>query len=447
MLYILLTFLILLLIINYLMFKDVLSPSLLLSGVFSFATLFAILGNINWQISISGLSTLVVFGGVCLVFLGEVCVRNFAEKRKYVEFKKFNFNAKENEKIVYSNKLIWILSCFAFVFTMIYFFKTLELAKEYGYESGNGNFLQFARSAMLFHNDGVGLLSAILGFIVRGFGFVGLSIFCHNVFLADGLKKGVKENYVLIFPILFLLAINFLSTSRNGFILIIVMAFFIVIDRVRSVKKINLMKLGMWGIILVGVFFGIFLIVGQARGGTSNIFETLAIYAGSSIVALDIWLVSGKTVIDPHAGSETFVGIHQLIERFVPGYEVKSLFSEFIEFKNGSATNIFTGFRAYINDFGIGGFILITFLIGVLFTVIYLVTTYGKNNKFTCMYKCIYGYFLYGLIYTFATPELTTSLFSVTQIMDFLFIILFYVLITKVKIPFLIKKNVGEKDK
>lgn len=429
MLYILLFLLIALVVVNYSIIKDVLSPSLLLTAIFLISTVFAILGNMNWGVQIRGFSAIIIFVGLVLIYLGELIVRNFASKRKLIDFTKCEYNAKDNKKINYSSKIIWIISAIALILTVIYYFKLLDLAKRYGYVQGEGDLLLSARVAMLVYGDGVGLICAIFGFIVRGIGFTSLCIFCNNVFVSDSIKTGIKENYVLIFPIILLLAINVLSTSRNGFILIVVITFFIIIDRIRSVKNINLVKIGAIGVGCVGAFLVVFLLIGQARGGISNILESLSIYAGSSIITLDMWLADNMFVINPNIGSETFVGLHQLIERFDPGHEAGSLFSEFVTFANGSSTNIYTGFRAWVNDFGLFGFVGLSLLVGVMFTIAYLTITHYRFNKYSCLYKCIYGYFLYGLVYMFATPELTTSLFSVTQLMDFFFIIVAYLLI------------------
>jgi oligosaccharide repeat unit polymerase len=268
----------------------------------------------------------------------------------------------------------------------------------------------------------------ILVFAVRGIGFICSSVFINNIFSCGKLTLGIKKNFILLIPIITLLFSTVLSTARNGFIGIIIMFFFYVFDCVRIKQKLKIGKIFKWGVVLIAVFLAVFSALGSSRGQSATL-DTICIYAGSSIVAFSVWFSKGMNGSGSLFGSESFVGIHELIARFFPNYKDLSLFDKFITFPNGSQTNIYTAFKAWIADFGWLGCLIFCLLIGFFFGIIYLKTIYKKYDFRTCLFRCVYAYFLYYLIYSFATPELTTSFLSVTQLMEFFFILVFYYLI------------------
>ncbi len=430
MLYVLLVSIAVLLVLNYFLTKDVLSPSFLLSAVFFIATLFAIIGNLTWKVNIFGRAVFVIYLGLLLISAGEMLARYmYARRKKGNE----SLNAAAHSEIVYSRPLLIALSVFSLVVTVLYGMQILSLARSVGYTSEIGSLLLYARIAMLEYGRTVNTFVALLSYFARGLGFVCLCLLIHNVLMYKKPWQGLKRNWLLLIPIFSLFALNVLSTSRNGFIMLVVMIFFYAFDRLRATARIQLWKIGAAGGGLLVVFFAMFLLLGKMRGGGDNPFNTILIYAGSPIVALDVWLTQGMGIRSRLFGAESFSGIHSFIARFVTGYQAPEYFYDFIYFPDGNATNIYTGFRAWISDFGIFGFVFMCLLVGAAIGLMYRFVVCGVGKKYAALIKCLYAYILYHFIMLFAAPDLTASWLTVTQIFDFLFIIFSYWLLTVFK--------------
>lgn len=425
--------------------RDVLSPSVLLCAIFSFCTVCAIMGNFDWQANISGAVVAVVACGLLCILCGEL-VGRFLGRNKNTDLKdigkkqllkqgvvlqKEELNSKDDGVISYSKWVMVVLSLISVACVLIYFINVIQLAIISGYVFGSGSLLQYARVSLL--NGGkLNTIVSVLGFLARGIGFVCLAIFIRNVLASPKFFGGIVKNLWCVTPIIMLIFLTFLSTGRTGFILLAVVIFFLVFERIRAVKKINLLVVGVGGVVCVVAFFVLFLLLGKARGQLEayNPLSLIWIYAGSSLVALDNWLIAGvrNTAI---FGGESFIGIHSLIARFFPNYTAPSYFYEFVTFPNGIQTNIYTGFRAWINDFGYVGCMLVCVIFGVVFGFAYARIIYKKSDKNITLYKLLYAYTLYLLLISFASPELTIFWLSVTQIFDFLFIILVYYAIAR----------------
>lgn len=447
MLYVLIVAILILIIAAYIVTKDVLSPSLLLCAVFFLSVLCAIMGNRAWQVDVSVNVVLVVGGGLFCIFLGEIVGRFICTQPKLSRQITSNgalwetkiitheerLNGKKGERIAYSPAFILCLSLLMAGCLVIYYLHLKEIALAAEQDIGKGMLLQVVRLALQIGGYSINPIVAVLMYFIRGFGYVGLAVFMHNVFFEKTLKQGLKRNWTLLLPIIGLVVSNVLSTARNGFIMLIVVVFFLAIDQIRCRKKIKILYVGLAGLALVVAFFILFLILGSMKGQTSDPLSLIWMYAGSSITAFDTWLVQGTRNTQIFVG-ESLYGLHSLLARFIPSYSVPSLFSEFVTFPNGEETNIYTGFRAWINDFGMLGCMGVSFIIGVVFGMVYIRAVYKKKNRNTTLYKLIYAYFFYGLLYSFATPELTTSLFSITQIFDLLFICLSYYVVLNIDV-------------
>ncbi|MBQ9728699.1 MAG: oligosaccharide repeat unit polymerase [Clostridia bacterium] len=437
MLFVLLLMILGILALSYMFTKDILSPSVLLSAVFCLACLFAIVGNITWGETVSGKVVVVISYGLFFILTGEIVGRwMIAKLRKKetmplvrqgdlfeeIELKEDELNGKHSSAIPYSKWLMGVLAAFCLLEIVLYYFEILRLAKQVGYVAGQGSLLWYARNAML-QGYGHPMWQTIMIFMMRGIGFVCLGLFIHNVLNEKGLWNGIKKNWLLIFPIVTLLLYNVLSTSRNGFIMIVVIVFFLAFERIRSVKKINIFVIGCIGVIAVCLFLAVFLLLGKLRGQMEEyaVLDLLTMYAGSPIVALDKWLNADIVTQNAYFGAESFIGMHTFIERFFPSHISPPLFSENVMFANGTLTNIYTGFRAWMGDFGFIGGMSLCMFIGLLFGLFYGFSVKKKYSKGVVLLKIVYAYHLYALIYAFATPEFTTMLLSITHIFDMFF--------------------------
>ena len=185
MLYLLLILIICLIALTYRITKDVLSPSLLLMGVFVLAALCAIIGNIGWGVEFSEYGVFTIIGGLVFILAGELCSKSFFTVGNYVKIVPEWLNSRQNKNIPYSNIVMCIL-CFVCVYIVqTYYAEILRLALSYGYEPGEDNMLEVARWARHDMDFSV----ALLGFAGRGLGWICLSIFVNNILLYNSFKE------------------------------------------------------------------------------------------------------------------------------------------------------------------------------------------------------------------------------------------------------------------
>ena len=175
-----------------------------------------------------------------------------------------------------------------------------------------------------------------------------------------------------------------LSTDRNiliRFFLFGLLLFMTTYEWKKSVFARNkklLIKVGA----IVAVFALVFWAFGRMKNYKSNFERSIGIYAGSGLYAYNLWLEDfdedytyGKHSFSVVQNTLAAVGIGQ--ESDVPHN------SEYIiyESPNGYtfATNIYSTFRPYYQDFGMAGVAIIPGLMGVLFEFLYLL---NKKDKF-----------------------------------------------------------------
>ena len=148
----------------------------------------------------------------------------------------------------------------------------------------------------------------------------------------------------------------------------------------------------------------------------------ICIYTGSSIIALDDWLQRDQIFSIEHLGTESFSGVLK-IGRFLQGEKTKIApdGSNFVR-KGKFSTNIYTGFRAYLSDFGWLGLFIICFFLGLVFRYAYQYVL----KRPTTISVLIYTYFFIDFLYLLFAQSITSNLMTPTSFMGIVWIILVY---------------------
>jgi oligosaccharide repeat unit polymerase len=171
------------------------------------------------------------------------------------------------------------------------------------------------------------------------------------------------------------------------------------------------------------IFIVIFTFLGLLSGKVSNdsIVDSIYLYAGSPIIALNQYL--GSPTHNNIFGYESFTGVRELLNRFFPSINPGLYFLPSIRIGNNVYTNIYTSFRSFIADFGYVGLLSIQFLIGLVYTIF---TRYFLNkNSITNLFFPIAPLVVYYVIYQLFTATITYSILSISQIFIFLFLLMF----------------------
>lgn len=408
-------------ILSYFSFRRIMSPSFISSLVFSACILLAIIGNLMfWHETITYKAPVVISTSLLSIFLGELFVE-FLVRKKTTVGKTVPGASLDPEKPIITTKYQAILNIIIFLLGILIVFLIFKeeyaLARKVGWNpsSANSSFFAHVRGAFL-NGERLPTYVSILDYIVQGFGLVSILLMTRQFF---GGKK--------FFSILHLINIiplgisQILSTSRNGFILdVIILVFGIYLYGYVRYKKISISKLIVFSLAITFVFVLLFLFLGSLTlkvGGWTNTINVICSYAGSPIVAFDKAISSGDIFKNDYFGSNSFYGLYSLLQRIIPSIESPSQFNGFVRFADGTATNIYTAFSAFYFDFGIFGCIFISFLVGCFFSFVYTLVYRKKNNIIIDFYSSFISYYI---VYLSLAPSITTSLFGITRVFQLL---------------------------
>ena len=403
--------------------KNVLSPSFLLSLVFSMGSLLALLGNtIFWHEDVSYMGTLLILTGLLLFMAGEYLVDTFLFRKHNKEIDKRNSIPKREVEMTKGIVVFLVISFFVgLAINAWLFYETYKVAVAEGYKPGY-QFFNIVRHA--FHNGHrIPPYVAVFDFFVQGFGFVAIFLGVRQFF-------GGKKRYCLFYaPLLIPLIISqILSTGRNGFVLdavLIVTA--IGYFGIYAYKKITLLELTLIGIITLNVFFFAFFGIGLATKRIRSVgamLETLFVYGGSSIIALDRALFAEGLFESAVLGSYSFNGFYSLFIKFFPSISIPSPFLPSIVLSTGIHTNLYTMFMAHYLDFGLYGCLVASLLSGAIYGTLKNVFFGSRSN----LLKLVYFYFLYSLVYSLFNP-LFSNFLSVTSILQVVMMTICYLLV------------------
>uniref|UniRef100_A0A7C3MLS4 Oligosaccharide repeat unit polymerase n=1 Tax=Dictyoglomus thermophilum TaxID=14 RepID=A0A7C3MLS4_DICTH len=194
------------------------------------------------------------------------------------------------------------------------------------------------------------------------------------------------KKFITLFPILIMVLFSLIVAARAGLYLVISIwiSGFISYKLLKYGEKYKFMTLKnifLFIIIMVILIF-IYVFLQNIRIG-NNLISTSSLYdiyqnskvaIWGSLSAFSIWFENAN-LFSFAGGSYTFAGIFDIL-----GIESREqgLYSEPIYFSSGKFTNIYTIFRALIDDYSIIGMFVFWFIVGMLSTYAYVKTCKGK---------------------------------------------------------------------
>lgn len=413
----------------YLSNKDVMDPPFILNSLFLLCCIFSIVGNMRWNVFISVDTVLVIVLGLGAILLGGVFARSLYQPSRCSIKNEFRY--RYGYIFISNTKLIFMLLISIIIF-ILYVRRLIEMATDIGY---NGKMLlQYIRVATIDNNTKVGnFFTIMLGFIGASSN-VAMFVLINNHFYKKENRNEPKTNRLLCLAII---AVGLLSKAiggaRNGFIMFFValVAFYILCNPQK--REINLIKIFPIACAALFVFLIIFTELGKMTGKiVEDATEKVVLYTGSSIVGLSVWLENYSP--SRLFGQESFWGLRYLLKKIFPSVECDSQFLTSVQFNNNSGTNIFTGFRSYIADFGWIGMVVICFFVGLFITIAYNVV----RKKSRPIDIIIFSYFLYYYINMLFAPSITSDLFTTSQI----FSVIWYIIVIGFVIGYSKHKNI-----
>jgi len=409
---------------------DLLSPWVLLSLMFILSIVFIIPNIWNWEIDLSIYTILTITLGFFSFGFGEMNIRLISKQNSY-DIKK-NKNTKKWCPIIINKKILIFSIIIMTIVTYYYYQQVLRFAYAAGYDKGTAfSFIRFARIATISEIKNTVSTNKLLGqFVILSYSYSHLILYVllYNIILCN-----FKKNIILhIFPIVIYLVQVILSGGRTGFLYIVSSS--LIIGMILHQIKFNWKKNIYYKYLILGFFIfpatlGVFFLLGSLTGKTSifNFYETLSVYIGSSIVALDNFLESGIRNNSKIFGGNTLFGIYDFLRRL--GFDIPYLnkAAEFTKVGNFK-TNIYTSYMRYIKDFTFFGLIIIEFFLGSLFSLIYLIIKRNGPSILILIYSIAFQVILEKPI----EERFFMNLISVGYIIRFFYIIVLYHLLVRI---------------
>lgn len=159
--------------------------------------------------------------------------------------------------------------------------------------------------------------------------------------------------------------------------------------------KLNLKNITLVLILLFGVAAVLFIAMLWRAGGGGNVVKIVAdkffVYAFGSVPAFDNWFGNFYS-LDLGFGKDTFLAISSLLGL---GEKISGVYPMLDGYAD---SNVFTNFRALIQDFGAFGGLLIVGALGFISSVTYRKLVGGCSVFYLFVYQTLAYYFIYGII-------------------------------------------------
>lgn len=353
--------------------RDLLSPWFLLClAIFACFTI-VLLNYNNWDVKINGvfviyLSTAIFafgFGGLIIKLLHpqvyssnntliKVSVDDSGIKRKYPV-----------------NLFILI----SFICATLYIWKLLSDAGEVSSFSGK---IRFIYDKVVNDNYSPGALYNQMLEIVVAIAYVNT----YRLMLRITSRKDKLSYIRLIIPIILFIVTVLVSSDRNIFIryAIYFVFLYVLFFRENYKKKNANAKIVQKVIILVIVMVLVFFLLGKAKQYTSNIVNSISIYAGSGLYDFNLWIqdFNGPNLNGASTFSVFLNTLQTLFNRIGLSFDIVEVnrIDPFITYTSSNgyvfSSNIYTALKPYVEDFGYFGVILFPLIMGAFYQWLFI---------------------------------------------------------------------------
>lgn len=243
-----------------------------------------------------------------------------------------------------------------------------NILEVYAYGFGVGDFLSFKKILNMSHKiatlrySGIEISSIIT--LLQTQKYIASLLSGYYFFSC----KNVTNRIVCILPV-FPIVLNVLIENTKAGVIACTILFFI--GLIISFVSVNLkcpkftlkimLKIMFWGCLLVAfLIFAMVIRLGKVNSETIGVvLEKFKVYAFGNVQAFDLWLSDWYRVGDWRFGVNTFMAPFNLLG-------IVSREQGVYGFIDGAASNVFSGYRGVIEDFGILGGLVFVMILGVI---------------------------------------------------------------------------------
>lgn len=369
--------------------KELFAPPVMMTFVFLMCSIVVLARYDDWNLrdySIKSVGLLLI--GIVMFILGGV-IAYFGTANVYLESARIGMIRKKNIKdridIPFAVILLALFLGICEIFLFTRYIKEAVIIMNYNHSSVSNllvSYRQLSMNNLISSKHAIPTYLSLMKYTVESFSAFSTYIFLHNWIL-----KCFKVKDVLLLGVIFVWPLNALLTSSRGDILtlmaevIYLIYFFYGIEYgFTSSTDEKVFGKGIRLLLCFLIFFFSFSLFQNRINRDNTLFNSVTIYIGGGIRAFDDFV---KKPVKSNTG---LIGNDETLRYFSTFMSVhlhkgtKTLLPLEFRYINGkSIGNIFTAFRRYYSDFGIGGIICFSSILGYIMTLMY------EKSKRSCI--------------------------------------------------------------
>ena len=390
--------------------KNLISPSFIACSVFIFSTIMFLTSPDYYNYSLHSSTVIVIAALIFCLFLGEVLVRGLNYGNKLVCIKE------KGEPVVIPFYLTIIFAVVVVTFGVLYFIEVYRYSLTVGNTSGN--FLTMAKyvrddgnfSKSFLISQGTLLSECILYFAVYYYFF--------NKIVSG--RRYFRYWIIILCYIPHILATDNRTNLLKAVAVACIIAFFLIKQGSKWSRKKD-KSIIVVSIIVLVIFFLLFRLLGY-RTGTSiknkDPWLNVVKYTSSSLVGIDQYLCGVlPSEVNLLFGERTLRNIYNILSEWGFTFPEISSVEGFFSYVSAES-NIYTGFKAYIQDYGFFGAGLSMFLWGAIVTGLLCRL---KHHKVSFIGTAFLGIMFYPVL-MLSISDVTATVLGISSIYTFVYL-------------------------
>lgn len=369
-------------------YKNLLSPSVELSAMYCVSLFCFCLYANTWETDLYIKTIFVITVGIVCFVLGEMC------SNKIRIIKNISNRLEIQISLLEIGKIPFFILTVASIVTLVLYFR---YSYDYSVAAGNKYGYVYMLTYIYYGKYNLTGLPEEPVYITLGrvitqvFAMYSFYVLANNTII----KKFRAKYLVYIIPIVIYVIQASLSGGRTQYFRLLIQMMVIALSIYslsgsNRLKKVNYKQIVK--VILLGVCFLImYRLYGVLRGSVSSEWDNILSYPGTTIEALNYYLVKSET--SQYFGEETLMTINGIINKFGFDLPVSALALPSVTWTNGG-TNVYTALRRYIADYTVVGMCLIQFMQGFFYGSIYK----RMRQRRTTTSILVYAYLIYPVV-------------------------------------------------
>ena len=406
----------------YLTGKDLLSPPVIMAGMFMLSSFFALLNAEAWHIDYSFKAYIIIISGV-LAFSLPFYILNTDVTNK---MRRICPALKDDVHSLHLARWkIWATIFLDIVIVAVYWISISRLVRNDGYMGDNIQWY-FRTLTNYQAEESLGGFIRIIIKVVDVTSYLFIYVFVNNVLIC---KERIKTNLLLFIPPLLFSVKTLMSGGRQDLLKLIsftiICSYLLNCQKARWKRNISvkyiLIGLCSFVVVLPAFYYALSL---AGRSTTRTMFQTISTYVGGPIQHFNQY-VNDPIPPSDFWGNETFVPVLNTLGSIgLIDYHN----SVHLEYRQLGVTtgNVYTFFRRPLQDFGLLGMYIFVIFVALFFALFYYTQIkYRPANLKTDLKLVVYSYLLYWIVLS-SIEQYSMTIISVHTAITLILFVVFW---------------------